>query len=259
MAEQDRNPETDVLDAIGELVDEQMAAGEPLTGYDYGDPTFPRCRCGWGWHGLPQNGCPGTDFEGPLAVATPASQSWREYLYAMVLANSASLWALPADPFLSIYNDIIVSDAEVREHLFLTGTMVYARGTFGRVPVGRVRQLEQRSPGSWRVDVHTERPHPRTLIRWETDADETRRRVAELLALDMPALHAAPAQVWPRWTLGIADGAPYRYGEYVAFDEGSRVGYVDRDGTTHVGTVTRHEETSRGWEIEIGYLERRPR
>ena len=45
---------TDIIDRIDELVDEQLAAGEPETGYDYGDPQYPRCpHCGRHWHGLP--------------------------------------------------------------------------------------------------------------------------------------------------------------------------------------------------------------
>lgn len=43
-----------VLDEIDALVDESMAGGEPHTGYDYGDPTYPSCpHCDRAWHGLP--------------------------------------------------------------------------------------------------------------------------------------------------------------------------------------------------------------
>lgn len=45
---------TDIVDEIDRLVDEQLAAGEPQNGYDYGDPQYPRCpNCGRHWHGLP--------------------------------------------------------------------------------------------------------------------------------------------------------------------------------------------------------------
>lgn len=45
---------TDLIDRIDELIDEQLAAGEPKNGYDYGDPKYPRCpHCGRHWHGLP--------------------------------------------------------------------------------------------------------------------------------------------------------------------------------------------------------------
>uniref|UniRef100_A0AAU8GMS0 Tail assembly chaperone n=1 Tax=Mycobacterium phage Farewell TaxID=3158893 RepID=A0AAU8GMS0_9CAUD len=44
---------TDIIDRIDELVDEQLGGGEPLNGYDFGDPTFPRCpHCHRHWHGL---------------------------------------------------------------------------------------------------------------------------------------------------------------------------------------------------------------
>lgn len=45
---------SDIVDRIDALVDEQLAAGEARTGFDYGDPTFPRCsHCERHWHGLP--------------------------------------------------------------------------------------------------------------------------------------------------------------------------------------------------------------
>ena len=43
----------DIVDAIDELVDTQMRGGEPETGYDFDDPTFPDCpHCDETWHGL---------------------------------------------------------------------------------------------------------------------------------------------------------------------------------------------------------------
>lgn len=45
---------TDLIDRIDELVNEQLAAGEPENGFDYGDPDYPRCpHCSRHWHGLP--------------------------------------------------------------------------------------------------------------------------------------------------------------------------------------------------------------
>ncbi|MGN0126052.1 MAG: hypothetical protein ACI38R_22650 [Rhodococcus sp. (in: high G+C Gram-positive bacteria)] len=94
------NREQDVLDAIDALVDEQMAGGEPIGGYDYGDPDYPSCpHCSRGWHGLAITQriermrwtgemdedyryaeddspvlCPGSEFIGP--VATPDQLHW---------------------------------------------------------------------------------------------------------------------------------------------------------------------------------------
>jgi hypothetical protein len=52
-----RNPKADVVDAISELVDEQLAHG-PTD--DYRRPFLARCeRCGGEWHGLPDEDCPG--------------------------------------------------------------------------------------------------------------------------------------------------------------------------------------------------------
>jgi len=80
-----------VLDDIDSLVDASLEGGEPRTGYDYGDPTYPSCpHCDRAWHGLPVTEkiaemydwtgwdddyvvdeydspvlCPGSDFIGP--------------------------------------------------------------------------------------------------------------------------------------------------------------------------------------------------
>ena len=93
---------TDIVDVIDALVDEQMAGGEPRRGYAYGDPTYPRCgHCNRHWHGLPITQriaamyargrfdekyltvddtsavlCQGSDFIGPMPAeesATPVS------------------------------------------------------------------------------------------------------------------------------------------------------------------------------------------
>ncbi|MCV7255669.1 hypothetical protein H7J86_26240 [Mycobacterium hackensackense] len=46
-------PEPDIIDRIDALVDEQMADGKPLNGYEFGDPDYPRCpHCRRHWHGL---------------------------------------------------------------------------------------------------------------------------------------------------------------------------------------------------------------
>lgn len=44
----------DIIDEIDQLVDEQMAGGEPLGGYDYGNPDYPKCpHCDRDFHGIP--------------------------------------------------------------------------------------------------------------------------------------------------------------------------------------------------------------
>lgn len=44
---------TDIIDQIDALVDEQMAGGEPIGGFDYNDPYFPKCpHCQRDWHGI---------------------------------------------------------------------------------------------------------------------------------------------------------------------------------------------------------------
>ena len=57
------NPEDAVIDAIDQLVDEQLAGG-PVD--DYSVDRYDRCRhCKQGWHGLPNDvGCPGAHARG---------------------------------------------------------------------------------------------------------------------------------------------------------------------------------------------------
>ena len=46
--------EGDIIDRIDELVDDQLAGGEPRQGYNFNDPTYPKCpHCSRHWHGLP--------------------------------------------------------------------------------------------------------------------------------------------------------------------------------------------------------------
>ena len=85
----------DLLERIDSLIDDQLEAGEPERGYNYGDPQFPRCwHCGRHWHGLPVTQkiaemyswgtyeeeyrvagddspvlCPGSEFIGPMRSA----------------------------------------------------------------------------------------------------------------------------------------------------------------------------------------------
>ncbi|OZD65134.1 hypothetical protein CH263_13400 [Rhodococcus sp. 06-1059B-a] len=66
------NPEQSVIDSIDALIDEQLDAGEPYGGHDFGDPDYPRChRCHNQWHGLPEYGCPGSGTEGPETPPCP--------------------------------------------------------------------------------------------------------------------------------------------------------------------------------------------
>lgn len=45
---------SDIIDEIDQLVDEQMAGGEPIGGYDYGNPNYPKCpHRDRDFHGIP--------------------------------------------------------------------------------------------------------------------------------------------------------------------------------------------------------------
>lgn len=54
-----RNPEQDVIDTIGELVDEQLSGYAQRSGYDYNINQDKCAICGREWHVLVVGGCPG--------------------------------------------------------------------------------------------------------------------------------------------------------------------------------------------------------
>lgn len=110
-----------VLADIDSLIDEQLAGGEPRQGYDYGDPTYPRCpHCERHWHGLPltdwivrmyERGqfdedysaesdgsrvlCQGSEFIGPQLAPLPGVYSGRRPLWWF---NPNPSWELPPNP-----------------------------------------------------------------------------------------------------------------------------------------------------------------
>ncbi|QNJ57969.1 hypothetical protein SEA_HITTER_72 [Gordonia phage Hitter] len=87
----------DIVDDIDALIDSQLDAGEPIGGYDYNDPDYPKCgHCQGDWHGLAITErmvqmrlrgemetdyryaddtsrvvCPGSEFIGPLPKPEP--------------------------------------------------------------------------------------------------------------------------------------------------------------------------------------------
>ncbi|QZD97589.1 hypothetical protein SEA_LONELYBOI_71 [Gordonia phage LonelyBoi] len=111
---------TDIVDEIDALIEGQLDAGEPIGGYDYDDPDFPKCgHCGRDWHGLAITErmeemrwrgeldddyryseddsrviCPGSEFIGPLPTppAQPASGC------PCFACRTNRLYALPEDP-----------------------------------------------------------------------------------------------------------------------------------------------------------------
>ncbi|AVP42299.1 hypothetical protein SEA_FENRY_73 [Gordonia phage Fenry] len=123
----------DIVDDIDALIDEQLAAGEPIGGYDYNDPDYPKCwHCGRDWHGLAITErmnemrwrgeldpdyryaddtsrvvCPGSKFIGPLpedqATATVCQCTWcrlRRHRQQLVadLTRDIGAWPSMRDP-----------------------------------------------------------------------------------------------------------------------------------------------------------------
>lgn len=116
------NPEDQVIADIDALIDEQLAAGEPETGYDYGDPDYPDCPhegCWSQWHGEPTGMCPGSAVLGPLLphrelVHAPTVRlydaGWNEVFsdndnpWVCLFQRQASMWPIPDDLILGWVN-----------------------------------------------------------------------------------------------------------------------------------------------------------
>lgn len=113
---------TDIIDQIDLLIDEQLATGEPVRGFDFGDPQYPKCwHCGRAWHGLPVTEriaqmyaagqfdedyrvdsddsrvlCRGSDFIGPMPEG---AQQWApSYRAPWLGVNFMSPWMVTAQP-----------------------------------------------------------------------------------------------------------------------------------------------------------------
>ncbi|UVF60346.1 hypothetical protein SEA_MURP_72 [Gordonia phage Murp] len=123
----------DIVDDIDALIDSQLDAGEPIGGYDYNDPDYPKCgHCQGDWHGLAitermvqmrlrgemETGyryaddtsrvvCPGSEFIGPLtedqATASVCQCTWcrmrrhRQQLIADITRDIGA-WPSMRDP-----------------------------------------------------------------------------------------------------------------------------------------------------------------
>ncbi|AMS02989.1 hypothetical protein BJD60_gp68 [Gordonia phage Schnabeltier] len=115
----------ELIGEIDTLIADQLAAGEPMNGYDFDDPDFPTCwHCGRDWHGLAITermnemralgafdegyryadddsavSCPGSSFIGP--VQTPPRTERLDFrMLAPYLENHA---VAPANPFVGLY------------------------------------------------------------------------------------------------------------------------------------------------------------
>ena len=101
-----RNPEADVLDAIDELVDEQIAAGPQGEYYWTSDAIYEPCRwCGNEFHGLPKYRCPGSTAQGPLPSPIGAVPHSGEIVGgpAVVLGTDITFWGvLDADDAMDL-------------------------------------------------------------------------------------------------------------------------------------------------------------
>ncbi|MCX2753098.1 hypothetical protein [Gordonia sp. 4N] len=115
----------DLLADIDALIDEQLDAGEPVGGYDYDDPDFPKCgHCRGDWHGLAITErmqemrwrgavdadyrysqddspvvCPGSEFIGPLTASmAPQEPPAGCTCWACRLSRTVAQWPVPDWP-----------------------------------------------------------------------------------------------------------------------------------------------------------------
>jgi len=103
-----RNPEQNVIDAIGELVDEQLSGYSQRSGYDHNVNQDKCAVCGREWHGLALGGCPGPYGTGEQKVAyrnTPVGDGFdadRRTGWPIFQTASPTMFQVDAVPDVSV-------------------------------------------------------------------------------------------------------------------------------------------------------------
>ncbi|WP_067574104.1 hypothetical protein [Nocardia acidivorans] len=147
------DPVLRLLDEIDLLVEESMRDGEPRTGYDYDDPTYPDCPnpyCRESWHGLAitvrmvemrdygtldpeydyradDSGvmCPGSDHDGEWPE--PAGEwelEWDLEDYAGALRPASDTGAEPIDPRLAQADSMWMAVSRPATMVWVSSTLV---------------------------------------------------------------------------------------------------------------------------------------
>ncbi|WP_330253114.1 hypothetical protein OG874_00415 [Nocardia sp. NBC_00565] len=248
-------------DDIDALVVDQMRDGEPATGYDFNDPTFPVCPhpwCGEHWHGLAitrrmrqmrargdidpdyryvdDNSevlCPGSLFEGEFE---PPSMPVAQHLGAPVLINESD-YALLGTPD--------------RDTLY----MIVPEPTPRPVPMDDVTPPES---GQWFGEVWTLarefrlRPLHDLMHGILADADLTWTPRDGFSSNDPLAPERPDAFVGEIYTPGGDNSNP----ETIRIERGDRVGWQGSDGVLHQTVVNDFTVTPSGeWTFMTSPLE----
>ena len=131
---------------IERMIDEALESGEPPRGYDFGDPTYPKCpHCDRDFHGLPITQkivemydwghyneeysyakdttpvlCQGSDFIGPMPSEKPVFDKLADYFlppWARYVFASGRGYSVAADATPVLINDDDEEDQDVRDTL----------------------------------------------------------------------------------------------------------------------------------------------
>lgn len=140
----------DIVDRIGQLVDEQMAGGEPRAGFDFGDPTYPRCpHCDRHWHGLPLTGVVAYMY---LHRWYPSNYVAAEDESPVVCQGSEFIGPMPYDDIPRSRDEVLDQvQREIRDQIggqLLTSMME----ELGMVPFLRMDGLHLPVEALWRAD-----------------------------------------------------------------------------------------------------------
>jgi hypothetical protein len=200
-----------LVDDIDALVDDQLAGGEPETGYDFDDPTFPDCPHSWcseSWHGLAITRrmrdmrwrgeidpdyryneddstvlCPGSDFTGeftPPESERPAYPQWIMSRYS---------WEIPEDPLDG--SSWVVPEIQFPRVWFANGTRFH----WGIDPTNLRIELHTRTPEPEPDPTEVPGEYTQTTTSWANAAAATR---SEDQGSSPPGVvFAAPAGVDP--------------------------------------------------------------
>lgn len=235
------NREQDVLDAIDALVDEQMAGGEPIGGYDYGDPDYPSCpHCSRGWHGLAITQriermrwtgemdedyryaeddspvlCPGSEFIGP--VATPDQLHW--------MRQDDETKKLFPDGHIPTANELISATWHLGFHLESPYFML--PGPSRSVLQEALRGALRRDHSAWSIQVGDDTERNDQAPRPDIARGELRTRLADAYFLERARVRQGGRAA------GQQSRAAYEWS--TSINDGDRVAFVDRNGVRYEG------------------------
>ncbi|QGF20199.1 hypothetical protein SEA_SIXAMA_20 [Gordonia phage Sixama] len=192
------NPEDSVLDAIDELVEEQLQ--QESSGYDHNinQPECPHKGCAHGWHGIPSALCPGSLVEGPLRPPPPRLRDLGQ-AFVTVSQTSPTQARTAMDSVIRLENEHIAQMLGVP-----IGSMIRVRSTYeedSNVPRFSIVPI---------TDADHQQYRRRLMNHTHTAADDQRQPMGEVPEIQTALEDAGLVHSYQHWLMSHAqDAAQY--------------------------------------------------